>query len=365
LSIKQDALTASEERLNLAMQGSDLALFDWNISTGAVELSEQWASILGDSSRATVASIQELALLVNPDDRPRLQKELRAVLSGAQDFYAVEHRVKTSRGEWRWIHSRGKVVERDANGRARRMTGTNADITDRKLVEQMKNEFVGNVSHELRTPLTVIVASLSLLKEELVQLTPDQRMMLAMACDNSARLHALVNDILDFEKITSGAMPFDLQPVALEPFLLRALELNRVYAQRFDVRYELRRPLPEVTVEADPERLMQVVTNLLSNAAKFSPAGAAVTISASHEGEWVRISVTDRGPGIALEFRSRIFQKFAQADSSDTRQEGGTGLGLSICKAIIEKLGGRIGYESEPGEGATFYVDLTRGADAA
>ena len=129
--------------------------------------------------------------------------------------------------------------------------------------------------------------------------------------------------------------------------------------------YQLVGPLPVVSVHADPERLTQVLTNLLSNAAKFSPEGAAVTVSAQQHGSWIRVSVTDRGPGIPVEFRSRIFQKFAQADASDGRQKGGTGLGLSICKAILDNLGGRIGYDSEPGHGATFYFELRRGTDTA
>ncbi len=362
LRTKQDALVASEERLQLALQGSDLSFFDWNITTGRVELSERWAPMLGDPPAATTVTIQELAQLVHPDDAPRLRSELKEVLSGEQKLYAVEHRIKTKRGEWLWILSRGKVVERDAKGRALRLTGTNADITARKQVEQMKTEFVGTVSHELRTPLTVVVGSLALLKADQAGMTPDQVEMLEMACENSERLQMLVNDILDFEKIASGAMRFQLQPVELAPFLRHALELNRVYADRFEVRYELQEPLPEVTFNTDPERLMQVLTNLLSNAAKFSPKGAAVTISAEHGHERIRIAVADRGPGIAPEFRSRIFQKFAQADSSDSREKGGTGLGLSICKAIVEKLGGHIGYESEPGKGATFYFELPRRA---
>jgi signal transduction histidine kinase len=197
-----------------------------------------------------------------------------------------------------------------------------------------------------------------LLKEELTAPTPEQKMMLGMACENSARLQSLVNDMLDFEKITSGAAAFNLQPVALVPLLQRALDLNRVYADRYKVRYELRNPLPPVSLQADPDRLTQVLTNLLSNAAKFSPEGAAVSVAANVADGWVRVSVADRGPGVPSAFRARIFEKFAQADSSDARQKGGTGLGLSISKAIIEKLGGRIGYESQPGQGATFYFEL-------
>ena len=360
LRVKQEALKESEERLGLALQGSDLALFDWDLSTGNVRLSERWSALLGDAPHATTITMTDLNRLVHPDDLPRLQRELNAVLNGESEIYEVEHRVKNRAGEWVWILSRAKVAERDAGGRPVRITGTNSDITARKLVEQMKTDFVATVSHELRTPLTVIVGALGLLKEELTAPTPEQKMMLGMASENSARLQSLVNDMLDFEKITSGAAAFDVQPVALAPFVARALDLNRGYADRFKVRYELSGPLPAVSLQADPERLTQVLTNLLSNAAKFSPEGAVVTVDAAVTDDWVRVSVTDRGPGVPAGFRARIFEKFAQADSSDARRKGGTGLGLSISKAIVEKLGGRIGFESEPGQGATFYFELPR-----
>ncbi len=365
LRTKQGALAKSEERLSLALQGSGLAIFDWNVATDAVQLSEQWAAMLGGEPQPTTTTSKRLSRLVHPDDMPVLQRELRAVLSGESAAYRVEHRVRTLRGEWMWVLSRAKVAERDADGRARRVTGTNSDVTARKVVEKMKSEFVGTVSHELRTPLTVIVGSLGLLRADLTDLTPDQKMMFDMACENSARLQTLVNDILDFEKISSGATRFDLQPVELAPFLQRSIELNRMYAERLKVRYELRHPVPPLAVQADPDRLMQVMANLLSNAAKFSPENTAVTVEAIVAGEWVRVAVTDCGPGVPVEFRDRIFSQFAQADASNTRQQGGTGLGLSICKAIVEKLGGRIGYESEAGRGATFYFELPAAAKSA
>jgi signal transduction histidine kinase len=222
----------------------------------------------------------------------------------------------------------------------------------------MKEEFISTVNHELRTPLTVIVGTLALLKESLVGLPPDQMMMLDMASQNSARLKLLVNDILDLEKIVLGAMQFRIEPVPLAAFLKQALELNRLYADRFKVRYELAEPVPGVALAADRERLLQVMTNLLSNAAKFSPEGDGIVVAARIDGDFARVSVTDHGAGVPLEFRARIFGKFAQADGSNTRRQEGTGLGLAISKSLIEKMAGRIGFESELGKGSTFYFDL-------
>ena len=351
-------LRESREQLSLALEGSELALFDWDVRTGAVELSAQWTAMLGEAPRATTSTIADLSLLVHPDDMPHLRQTLHAALHGESSFYRFEHRVKDCRGEWLWILSHAKVTARDATGRALRVTGTNANIMRRKQIEQMKDEFITTVNHELRTPLTIIVGSLALLREGLAEFPPDQAMLLDMACQNSARLQSLVNDVLDFDKIMSGAMQFHTEAVALGPFLHRALELNRMYADRFKIRYELRGPLPEVSVKADRERLLQVMTHLLSNAAKFSPEGDAIIIAASVAGDRARVTVTDHGPGVLTEFRDRIFGKFAQADGSDTRQQGGSGLGLFISKAIIENMGGSIGFDSTPGEGATFYFEV-------
>ena len=365
LNENRDALRASGERLNLALQGSSLALFDWDVTTGAVHLSEQWAMMLGNQPQETTTTVTALEQLVHPDDLPRLRQELREALRGQSGDYRVEHRVKSHRGEWIWIFSRAKVVARTADGRPLRVTGTNADISERKQIEKMKDEFIGTVSHELRTPLTAILGALGLLRASDTPDSGNARMLLDMAYQNSERLAALINDVLDTEKLEAGMMAMQIAPTALGPFLHRAVELNRSYADRYNVHYELRGPIPVVSVSADPDRLMQVITNLLSNATKFSPAGAAVTIAASVLGDRVRVTVTDTGPGIPPEFRDRIFQKFAQADASSTRQKGGTGLGLWICQAIVEKLGGHIGYESEPGKGTTFYFELPAGTNTA
>jgi len=234
------------------------------------------------------------------------------------------------------------------------------DITERKKMERMKNEFVSMVSHELRTPLTSIKGSLGLITGGVVgEIPAPAKSLVDIAFKNCERLVLLINDILDIEKIESGKMNFQIQSMPLLPLIEQSIAANRSYGEQFQVRFQLETTLSNPWVNVDSDRLMQVLTNLLSNAAKFSPPQETVTIRITHPNScWVRVSVEDRGLGIPDEFRSRIFQKFAQADSSDTRQKGGTGLGLSISKAIIEKFNGKIGFFTPETGGTIFYFDL-------
>ncbi|MGQ9528429.1 MAG: PAS domain S-box protein [Chloroflexus sp.] len=234
------------------------------------------------------------------------------------------------------------------------------DVTERCAIERMKNEFVAVVSHELRTPLTSIRGSLGLLAGGVVgELPPRAASMIDIALKNSERLIRLINDILDIEKIESGKMVFKFQPVVLDELVRQTIEANRGFGQQYDVAIALTATLPGVQVYADPDRIAQAITNLISNAIKFSPPGGKVEVAIGREPRGrIRITVTDYGPGIPVEFRDRIFQKFAQADSSNTRRQGGTGLGLSISRAIVERHSGQIGFVTASGVGTTFYVDL-------
>lgn len=236
------------------------------------------------------------------------------------------------------------------------------DISERKKVERMKNEFISTVSHELRTPMTSIRASLAMLADGVAgELPPDTRELIGIAHVSCERLVRLVNDVLDIEKIESGNMEFDMRPQALCPLIEEAVDAVRGSAVQMGVGIEVACDAGDAMVNADHDRMIQVLVNLLSNAVKFSPSGSAVTLRADIVQDKVRVSVIDRGPGIPAEFRDRIFQKFAQADSTDSRQKGGTGLGLSICKSIVEEHGGSIDFASEPGQGATFTVELPAG----
>lgn len=250
-------------------------------------------------------------------------------------------------------------VSEIAHAGQRQFIGLVRDITERKEAERMKSEFVSTVSHELRTPLTSISGALGLLAGGVAGPLPEQaRQLIDIAGKNSQRLILLINDLLDMEKIAAGKLQFNMATQPLMPLVDQALAANQGYGAQFGVSFAVVARVEDVTVRVDAQRLAQILSNFLSNAAKFSPQGGVVEVGVHDAGDRVRIAVRDHGPGILDEFRGRIFEKFSQADSSDTRQKGGTGLGLAITKELAERMGGSVGFESMPGSGATFWCEL-------
>jgi PAS domain S-box-containing protein len=234
------------------------------------------------------------------------------------------------------------------------------DLTEKKRVERLKGEFVSAVSHELRTPLTSIRGSLGLLVGGVAGSLPDSaKKLLRLANENAERLSTLINDILDFEKLEYGGMLFKMESLPLLSLLDNALTINQGYAEKFSIKLVLLRTLPEpVRVRVDSDRLIQVLSNLISNAIKFSHAHGQVEIEARLAGQAVQIWVIDHGIGIPDAFRQQIFKKFSQADGSERRKYAGTGLGLSLAKSMMEKMGGNIDFDSVEGQGARFYLTL-------
>jgi signal transduction histidine kinase len=233
------------------------------------------------------------------------------------------------------------------------------DISAFKEIDRMKDEFISSVSHELRTPLTSIRGALDLIVNGVTGELPVEAMSLAkIAQGNCERLVRLINDVLDIEKMEVGRMELLLQTVALDALLEQSVDSMRPFGQQLGVGFRLSISAPGARVRVDPDRLAQVMDNLLSNAAKFSPTGGTVRIDLARQGTDLRVSVTDRGPGIPHAFQGRVFEKFAQFGTSSARHKGGTGLGLSIARAIVERLGGTIGFSSEPGGETRFHFDL-------
>jgi len=233
------------------------------------------------------------------------------------------------------------------------------DISERQYVDRMKTEFISTVSHELRTPLTSIRGSLGMLKSGVLgEFPPKADRMIDLAHNNTERLINLVNDILDVEKIQAGKMELKFAELNITELVQQSIAANKAYADSYHIKLEILPDIPDFLVYADANRLQQVMANLISNAAKFSPEQGRVIINIEKKGAFIRTSISDQGLGIPEAYRSKLFQKFSQVDSSDTRQKGGTGLGLNITKAIIEHHGGHIDYTTEENIGSTFFFDL-------
>jgi signal transduction histidine kinase len=284
-------------------------------------------------ARAAAPNIP-LVVLTGMDDEELAAMSLR---EGAQDYLV--------KGQ---IESRGLL-------RALRYA------TERKRLEQLKDEFVSTVSHELRTPLTSITASLGLLMGKARCFLPQPEVrLLEIAHTNSQRLVRLVNDILDIEKLESGQIVFHLRRIEVRALVEHATEAIRGFAEGHRVHLRIEGFNSGIAyVRADADRLAQVLTNILANAVKFSPPDSDVVISIEEETDLVRICVRDHGSGISPDFKPRIFERFAQADATNARRKGGNGLGLSIVKQILDRLGGKAGFFDAPGGGTVFYIELS------
>lgn len=247
---------------------------------------------------------------------------------------------------------------KDERGRVIGYVALARDITELRANEKLKKEFISTVSHELRTPLTSIRGALGLVAGGAAGQLPDGvRDMLAIAHRNSERLVRIINDILDIDKIDSGNLTLYPKVIEAGSFLVQAIEANMPYGTKHSVRF-VPGDIPAARIEVDPDRLMQVMSNLLSNAAKFSRPGSDVHVGARVREGTYRIYVQDQGTGIPEEFRSRIFSKFAQAEGMDSRRFEGTGLGLHITRKLVEAMGGAIDFETEAGKGTTFFFDV-------
>ncbi|MES2675392.1 MAG: ATP-binding protein [Pseudomonadota bacterium] len=233
------------------------------------------------------------------------------------------------------------------------------DITERKRLEQMKTEFISTVSHELRTPLTSISGALGLIANSMLGTLPEKAMtMLTIAYKNSQRLTMLINDLLDMEKLIAGKMHFDMKFFPLFPLVQQAMLENKPYADHYAVTFVIENHVEQALIHIDSFRLQQILSSFISNAAKYSPRGGQVELVLTRVSSWIRISVRDYGVGIPEEFKEHMFEKFSQADSSDSRQHSGAGLGLAISKELVEHMGGRIGFVSKSNAGAYFYAEF-------
>ena len=353
----QKLIKDSTKRLEVAAEAAGFGVWDYDVVHNELIWDDRMFCIYGIEAKNFSGAYDAWSSALSPDSMEEAQEALQAAIRGEREF-RTEFSIIWPNGEEHTIEAFGSVL-RNAQGEAQRMIGVNIDITERKKVDRMKNEFISTVSHELRTPLTSIKGSLGLIRSGVTgEMPPKLGTMLDIAYNNSDRLVRLINDILDIEKIEAGKMNFKMVNLDLVALIEEAVDANQGYAKEHNVTFKITYFGGEQKIHADHDRLIQALTNLLSNAAKFSPDRGVVEVGLVRDGQILRVEVSDHGHGIPAAFHNKIFGKFSQADSSDTRQKGGTGLGLSITKAIIEHHGGIIGFKSEEGVGTTFWFEL-------
>jgi PAS domain S-box-containing protein len=388
----EQMLRASEQRLRYAMTATGDGLWDWDVAAGTVTHNAQWCRMLGlDEGRVEHPSVLLLDL-VHGDDRPAVEALLSRALE-ADLQYQSKHRLRRSDGEYIWVLDRGRVVERDAGGKALRMVGSVADITEGKrmgdeldrhrhhledLVEQRtrelaaardaaeaasraKSAFLANMSHALRTPMNAIIGLTHLLRRD----SPDARQQgqLAKVSDAAHHLLEIINEVLDLSKIEAGKFVVEDTEFDLNGLLENAAGLvaEQARAKGLELLVDADPALVRV-VRGDPLRLRQMLLNYASNAIKFSDRGAIVLrsrlLEEGSDGVLAHFEVRDQGIGIGPEEQARLFREFEQADSSTTRKYGGTGLGLAINQRLARLMGGEVGLDSEPGAGSTFWFTV-------
>ncbi|MDH5183095.1 MAG: PAS domain-containing sensor histidine kinase [Gammaproteobacteria bacterium] len=342
-----------EDAQRIAKMGS----WESNIETRQVSLSNVMKSLFGFSPEQDSVSAISFLNKIIAADRIRVDQARNDAMNHLRS-YQIEYQVSGENGKNRIFEEQG-VVRIDKSGSASGLAAIVLDITHRKETDKLKNDFISTVSHELRTPLTSISGTLSLLESNTIVPLPDKaHHLVSLAHRNALRLTHLVNDILDIDRLGFGGLPLELKPVDLVRIVNDAIEENQGYAENLHVKIKLSDPPESIYIYGDTERLNQVLTNFLSNAAKYSPQDDIVTVSILPTKDRVRIEVRDNGPGIEKAFHDKVFQKFSQGDTSDSRFQYGSGLGLSIAKLIIDKHHGKIGFDTEVGEGTSFWFEL-------
>lgn len=372
----EKALRESEEHLELALAGADLGTWDWNIATDTLIFNKRSAELFSDEHQTIQRQRDSVRSLIHPDDITQVEEALCAHLTGKTGFYEAEYRVWHNSGNWIWLLDKGKVTDRDAQGKALRACGTCLDITARKETEarlkeaketaesatRAKSIFLANMSHEIRTPMNAILGFTQLMLRD-PALTDEQKRHLGTIHRSGEYLLGLINDILEMSKIEAGRMVLNQSTFDLHALLddIEMLFRVRTDAKNLVLLIEREDDLPRYIV-GDEAKVRQILINLLGNAVKFtSEGGIAVRIAASQNGVnalRLRIEVEDTGVGISADEIGKLFQAFQQSESG-IRTHGGTGLGLAISKQYARLMHGDITAQSVLGKGSIFRVELT------
>ena len=368
--LAEAALQQTKERLDLAMQSSAISIWEWDARRGTIYLDAALAQMTGEEPRERYITLEDMAPMVHPNDVDAVRQAQADCIRGLRPLYRIEHRIKAASGEWVWVLSRGRVVERAGDGSALRMAGTNVDITQRKRAEvellsalqrekelsEMKSKFVSIASHELRTPLATILSSAELLEHYADGLSADDKLKMLHGIQGAVkRMNAMIEDVLIIGKAEAGALQFEPRPVDLADLCHKVVEeLRPGVAKQHTISFE--QQFQRGNLNLDEKLLRHILTNLLSNAVKYSPPGSTVSLQLAERDGQALIEVGDQGIGIPEEDQARLFESFHRASNVGTRQ--GTGLGLVIVKKAVELHGGTISIDSKVDAGTRISVRL-------
>jgi PAS domain S-box-containing protein len=371
----EQSLRIAEERLQLAIRGSNDGIFDWDLITNELYWSPHYKAMIGYNDDELESSIAIFNEIIHPDDKEALWKEFNEYIKGNISEFSNIFRMKHKSGRWVWAHARGKATYND-EGKAIRFIGAHTDVTHIKEYEQQleiakenaekaneaKGEFLAHMSHEIRTPLTAISGIAEIFSHNINDFTDKQRKLISTLASSAASLKDLITDILDFSKIESGEIDLNNESFPLDDLFAQVISITSMRAAEKKLDYSFKyESIANDYFYGDKARLRQILINLIGNAIKFTDRGfvrVAAEIETLEVGHILKIVVADSGIGIAKPAYDTIFEKFRQADSSVSRRYGGTGLGLPISKNLAELMGGDIRLESALGTGSTFTLLL-------
>ncbi|ACY17333.1 PAS domain-containing hybrid sensor histidine kinase/response regulator [Haliangium ochraceum] len=347
------------KRMELVLEGTRLGMWDWNPQTNEVIFDERWAAMLGHSLDDLEFTYDAWYSRVHPDDVEACLRDIQAHLKGETDFYENVHRMRHKDGHWVHILDRGRIMDRDEQGRPTRFTGAHTDISAQREAElrarelaRARTQFLAVMSHEIRTPLHGMLGITHLLKK--TELSDEQQRLLEIVESSGESLLLVINDILDFAKADERRLSLSPHAFEVRAMLTGIANLFGPRAKQKGLRFSCTAaPGLQGAAWGDGHRLRQILINLVSNAIKFTERGG-VALSARREGESLHFEVVDTGVGVAD--TERIFLAFEQEDASITRRYAGTGLGLAIVRLLAEQMGGEVGVSSTVGEGSRFWL---------